>query len=101
MARYKILYWHGIPVQVRAEDENGRANRRMPNRFQLAIDEIAMETGMIGDDDYTDGFLWSEEIEQEGGAEEVAKALVDSLTAQYPKIDVQEYAGKLANKTKR
>ena len=42
MAKYKVLYWHGIPAQVRAEDADGRASVQLPERFQMTIDEVAM-----------------------------------------------------------
>ncbi|MFP3855413.1 MAG: virulence factor, partial [Anaerolineales bacterium] len=60
MAEYKVLYWHGIPTQVRAEDENGRTGVQLPERFQLAIDEAAMAAHLIDEDDYLEGFRWSE-----------------------------------------
>jgi len=33
MAKYKILYWHDIPSQVRATDENGRVGAQLSQRF--------------------------------------------------------------------
>lgn len=87
MAKYKILYWKGIPSQVRASDENGRINKPLPERFQLAIDEAAMALGMIGSDAYTNGFQWEEEIEHPGTAEEVADAIVAELDKKYPSVD--------------
>src|SRR5215217_6675803 len=56
MATYQILYWHNIPVQVRAKDAGGRAGAELPARFQEAIDQAAMAAGMIGSDDYTEAF---------------------------------------------
>jgi hypothetical protein len=95
MAKYRILYWHDIPCQVRAEDENGRVNRQLPPRFQQAIDEAAMAAKRVGGDDYTDGFRWSEAQEQEGSAEAVAGAIAGRLDAEYPHIDVQAQVRKL------
>lgn len=83
MAKYKILYWHGIPSQVRATDENGRVNKELPQRFQEAIDEAAMALGKIGSDSYTDGFQWGEEIEHTGTAEEAAEAIAIEIAQKY------------------
>jgi Virulence factor len=83
MAKYKILYWHGIPSQVRATDENGRVNKELPQRFQEAIDEAAMALGKIGSDSYTDGFHWGEEIEHTGTAEEAAEAIAIEIAQKY------------------
>ena len=87
MAKYKILYWKGIPSQVRATDENGRINRPLPQRFQEAIDEAAMTLGMIGSDAYTEGFEWGDEIEYPGSAEEAADAIATELDKKYPSVD--------------
>lgn len=87
MAKYKILYWQGIPSQVRATDENGRVSRQLPKRFQEAIDNAAMVLGLIGSDTYTDGFHWGEEIEHPGSAEEAADAIAAELDKKYPSID--------------
>jgi hypothetical protein len=87
MAKYKILYWQGIPSQVRATDENGRVNRPLPKRFQEAIDEAAMSLGKIGSDAYTDGFQWGEQLEHPGTAEETAEAIASELDQKYPSID--------------
>ena len=87
MTKYKILYWQGIPSQVRATDENGRVNRPLPKRFQEAIDEAAMSLGKIGSDAYTDGFQWGEELEHPGTAEETAEAIAGELDKKYPNIN--------------
>lgn len=87
MAKYKILYWKGIPSQVRVTDENGRVNRQLPPRFQEAIDSAAMSLGMIGSDAYTDGFQWGDEIEHPGAAEEVADAIAADLDKKHPSVE--------------
>ena len=98
MAKYKVLYWYEIPTQVRAEDENGRVNLQLPERFQLAIDELAMAAGLINDDDYANGFKWHAEEEMEGGAQEVAEAVIASLEARFAEIDVHALAASLPRK---
>lgn len=87
MAKYKILYWQGIPSQVRASDETGRVSRPLPKRFQEAIDDAAMALGKIGTDSYTDGFHWGEEIEYPGSATETADAIAAELDIQYPSVN--------------
>ena len=87
MATYQILYWHDIPVQVRAKDAGGRASAVLPDRFQEAIDQAAMAAGLIGSDEYTEGFRWGEQHERAGSAREVADALAAELDAQHPLID--------------
>jgi hypothetical protein len=87
MATYQILYWHDIPVQVRAKDAGGRAGSALPARFQEAIDQAAMAAGLIASDDYTEAFRWGEQQERAGTAREVADALTAELDAQHPVID--------------
>ena len=87
MATYQILFWHDIPVQVRAKDAGGRVGAELPARFQEAIDQAAMAAGMIGSDDYTEAFRWGEPQERAGSAREVADALAAELDAQHPEID--------------
>ncbi len=98
MAKYKILCWHGIPCQVRATDENGRANKQLSGRFQVAIDSAAMALGLVGSDEYSEGFQWDEEIEIPGTAEEVAQSIVIELENKYQRIDWKTVAAKLENK---
>ena len=95
MAKYKVLYWYDIPLQVRAEDKDGRVNRQLPERFQLAVDEVAMAAKMISDDNYTTGFQWQSAQEKEGSANDVAEAVIAELDAQFAEIDVQVLTDKL------
>lgn len=87
MAKYKILYWKGIPSQVRATDENGRVNKPLPQSFQEAIDNAAMSLGLIGSDSYTNGFEWGEESEHPGTAEEVAENIAVETAKKYRDLD--------------
>ncbi|MEJ2512298.1 MAG: virulence factor [Anaerolineales bacterium] len=95
MAKYKVLYWYDIPLQVRAEDKDGRVNRQLPERFQLAVDEVAMAAKMISDDNYTAGFQWQSAQDKEGSAKDVAEAVIAELDAQFAEIDVQVLTDKL------
>ena len=95
MATYQVLYWKDIPAQVRARDEKGRYNLPLPPRFQAAIDQAAMEAGVVGDDVYTDIYQWSEANERPGSAQEVAEAVVNELISKYAVIDWRKTATEL------
>jgi len=97
MASYKILYWHDIPTQVRAEDPNGRVGKQLPERFQLAIDDAAMAAKLIDSDGYSDGFRWGKQQQLPGSAEEVAEQVVQELSKQHPDIDWKATAEKIKN----
>lgn len=84
MARYRILAWREIPTQVRVTDETGaRADRAMPRWFMQEISRITMREGIAGTDDYLAAFAWSDEVERDGTADEVADALVAELAAKF------------------
>jgi hypothetical protein len=97
MASYQILYWHDIPVQVRAGGRRDRHAEALPDRFQEAVDSAAMRAGLTGSDAYTDGFQWGEQQERDGTAEAVAKAVAAELSAQFMEIDWRKTADKLLN----
>ena len=47
MARVRVMYWKEIPVQVQAEDADGRLTRQLDERFQKAVDAVAMIDGCL------------------------------------------------------
>jgi hypothetical protein len=95
MTKVKILYWHDIPIQVKAEDGEGRVGVQLSARFQAAIDEAAMAANLIGDDDYTNGFQWHEAGVRDGAAQSVAETVAAELEAKYAEIDWRSTARKL------
>jgi hypothetical protein len=92
MTTYQIMYWHDIPVQVRAGGRRDRVSVELPPRFQAAVDKAAMAAGLTGTDAYLAGFEWGEVVECEGAPAEVAAAVAAELEAQYPAIDWRRIA---------
>ena len=101
MASYQILYWHDIPVQVRAGGRRDRVSEALPDRFLEAVDKAAMRAGLTGSDAYTDGFQWGEQQEREGSAEAVAQAVAAELAAQYEEIDWRKTADAILDSSHR
>jgi hypothetical protein len=95
MAKYQIMYWHDIPVQVRAGGRRDRVSLELPQRFLVAVDNAAMAAELTGTDAYLDGFRWSEMQEREGSPQEVVTAVSAELDAQYDKIDWRQTAASL------
>lgn len=87
MSSYQILYWHTIPVQVRAGGRRERVSKELPAQFQEAVDSAAMAAGLTGTDAYLEGFTWGEMQEREGTPEQVAAAVLAELEAQFAIID--------------
>jgi hypothetical protein len=87
MATVQVLYWHDIPVQVRAIAGRERRSVSLSERFQEAVDKAAMIVGVIDSDDYTDLYTWGEPQERDGSPEEAAQTLVAELEEQYAQIN--------------
>jgi hypothetical protein len=87
MTTYQVLYWHDIPLQVRAGGRRDRASIELPTRFQEAVDSAAMAAGLTGTDGYLSGFVWGKAQERDGSPAEVAAAVATELDAGHPTID--------------
>ncbi len=84
MVSYQVLSWRGIPSAIKVVDEaDAVVRRQLPAFFQQEIDRVAMAEGLIDSDAYLEEWTWSEATERDGGAEEVAAALVEELAEQW------------------
>ncbi len=92
MAKFQVLYWRDIPLQVRARDRSGRVSQPLPDRFQQAVDKASMQAGLTGDQDYLDQLTWSDPQERAGSAAAVAAAVAAELDRQFPEIDWRKTA---------
>ena len=52
MPELTVISWRDIPAQVTATDGTRIARAALDDRFQLAIDEAAMQAGLADSDDY-------------------------------------------------
>jgi hypothetical protein len=83
MAEYQITRWREIPSMVTARDANGTAKVSLPNRFQEAIDEVAMQVGAAATDAYLAGWVQDAWQTRDGSAAEVADAVAAELDAEW------------------
>jgi len=81
VATYTILYWQEIPSQIKAEDDHDDITLTLEDRFMERIDQLAVQRGLQGTDDYLAQWRWSDQQEREGTAEEVARAIKLELEA--------------------
>ena len=91
MAKYQITYWRNIPSMVTAQE--GRRNRarvELSHRFQEAIDEAAMRSGLAGTDAYLSEWRKGEWQEREGEPQDVADAIAAELETEYDVAKVRE-----------
>jgi hypothetical protein len=78
--RYQVLSWRDIPAQIKATDDDGEVARaQLPTFFQQEIDRVAMAEGLTGSDAYLEAWEWSEPIEREGAATEVAESVATEI----------------------
>jgi hypothetical protein len=73
------MYWKEIPVQVQAEDSDGRVSRQLDDRFQHAADAVAMRDGSEGTDEYLDAWEFGPYREISGAATETAESVAVEL----------------------
>ena len=84
MAEYQITYWKEIPSMVSArEGRRDRAKAELSERFQVAIDEAAMRSGLIGTDAYLEQWRRGEWQAREGTPGDVAAAVAAELGAEF------------------
>jgi hypothetical protein len=79
MTRVRVMYWKEIPVQVQAEDADGRISRQLEDRFQKAADAVAMKDGSEGTDEYLDAWAFGEYLDSEAKAKDAAEQLALEL----------------------
>ncbi len=58
MINIRILYWKEIPVQVEFTSKEIKKSAQLDEKFQIAVDSIAMKDGSYGSDDYLDSWEW-------------------------------------------
>jgi hypothetical protein len=99
MTTYQILYWHDIPLQVRAGPRSERISQELDPRFQAVVDQVAMISGLTGTDAYLDGFHWDDAGDRPGPPQEVVEAVVGELESSYERLDWQKLATTLKGRT--
>ena len=93
---FQVLYWHNIPLQVRAQEGRSRAGKPLSERFQVAIDNAAMAANLTGTDAYLDLLQWSAAQERSGTPAEVVEAVAAELEAAFTTIPWRETAARLS-----
>ncbi len=85
MARFRVMYWKEIPLQVQAEDGHGQISLPLDERFQAGADAISMFDGSNGTDDYLEGFQWGAYREMDGSVKHVAEIIANRFNLHFPK----------------
>ena len=90
MAKYQIMYWHDIPLQIKVTDESGTVKQALPARFQQAINSASIARGKYEENAYMNGWRWGARETREGNATIVAQALLNELAETYPPERLRE-----------
>ena len=90
MTTYRIMYWHDIPYQIKAQDEKGVVKRQLSARFYQAINSAAIARQKYEDNAYMNGWKWAEKQTVESGAKELAEQLANELELNYSKEKLRE-----------
>jgi hypothetical protein len=83
MARYRVIYWKHIPSMVQVEGDGRIVRAQLSQRFQIAIDNYAMDHGLTGTTDYVAAWRHGDWIERPGAVEDVAQDVILELERQY------------------
>ncbi len=81
--QFQIIFWRDIPAQVKVKQGRKKVSRPLPERFEKAIDQAAMQSGATGTDAYLEEWRRSDWEERDGDPEAVAEALVAELDETY------------------
>jgi hypothetical protein len=95
MAKYQILYWYDIPVQVRAGGRSDRVSQELPPRFLDAVDKAALATRLTGTDGYLSQFRWSEAQDRSGDPGDVVTAVIAELDVAFPEVNWRATADRI------
>ena len=93
MARYRIFYWRHIPSSITVEGDGRTIKKQLSQKIQNAIDAYAMAAGLTSSEEYSAQYKRGDWVEQEGSPEEVAKALVSQLEAEFARIEIPRRNG--------
>lgn len=84
MTSTQVVYWRDIPAQVKVRSGRTRQAKPLSDRFQQAIDEAAMRSGMSGSDEYLQEWRTVEGPDQDGEPEAIVDRIVAQLEGEYP-----------------
>jgi hypothetical protein len=86
--KYRVTSWRHIPTMITASGDGREVKAEMPKRFMSAVDAYAMAVGLTGPDDYSAQWKKGPWRECEGTPEEVIKAVLAELEAQFKVIEI-------------
>ena len=83
MAKLTIVYWRDIPAQVIVKAGRQNAKRRLPERFEKAIDRAAMKAKLRDSDSYLAEWRRAAAVDCGDDLEAEAQAAADRLEREF------------------
>lgn len=83
MAKYQVIYWRDIPVQIRVSQGRERVSKKLTPRFQKSVYRAAFRAKAINGQAYINEWRPSEWLVTDGELEEIASIVVADLEAAY------------------
>jgi len=85
LAQVTIVYWRDIPAQIIVGKGRGASKIQLSERFEQAIDRVAMKVGATDDDAYIGEWRKADPVEVAGEPQDVARQEADRIEATYDK----------------
>ena len=83
MPQITIVYWRDIPAQVIVGKGRRGSKRPLPERFEQAIDRVAMKIGAQDTDAYLAEWRKAAPVEMDGSPDDIADAEAARLDREY------------------
>ena len=83
MAKYQIIYWRDIPVQVRVSQGRERLSKLLSPRFQQSVYRAAYRAKAINGQAYIEEWRPSEWQIMDGDLEKIASLVITDLEGSY------------------
>ena len=92
MAKYQIIYWRNIPVQVRVRNGRKRQTQPLSDRFQKSVHRAAYRGKAITGDAYIEEWQPTRWQERVGEPQDVLQQVAAELEAAYTDARLDELA---------
>ena len=91
MAKATVVYWRDIPAQVIVKAGRSNAKRVLPERFEKAIDQAAMQSKQRDTDSYLEHWRRGEPVECGDDLEAEADKLAQQIDDEFSEAVLSAY----------
>ncbi len=84
MAQLIVVYWRDIPAQIIVRQGRRTERRKLPERFEQAIDRAAMKAGARDEDAYLEEWRRGDPVDVSGDPAQLADLHCSRLDTEFP-----------------